>query len=79
MGAARNKVATSQLALPPDVCDAVSELDGYEGSRTTHRRTSLDSDLVFRDGHQAQMATVSGDVDHGLVAELTIPIGGAVR
>lgn len=64
--------ATSQLALPEDVCDTVYATGGYAQSVRNLRRSSLESDMVFRDGHDAQLATVTGDVDSGFTATLTI-------
>ncbi|MBC6447034.1 dioxygenase family protein [Actinokineospora xionganensis] len=66
--------ATSQLALPEDVCDAVYATDGYTQSVRNLGRTSLESDIVFRDGHDTQLATVTGDVGSGYTATLTIGI-----
>src|SRR5262245_54798040 len=45
---ASNKLATSQLALPKDVCDAVYATSGYQQSSTNMSRVSLSSDMVFR-------------------------------
>jgi protocatechuate 3,4-dioxygenase beta subunit len=68
-------VATSQIALPEDVCDAVYATDGYAQSVTNMARTSLDSDNVFGDdGAVDQLATVTGTVADGLVASLTVPV-----
>jgi protocatechuate 3,4-dioxygenase beta subunit len=68
-------VATSQIALPEDVCDAVYATDGYDQSVTNMARTSLDSDNVFGDdGAVDQLATVTGTVADGLVASLSVPV-----
>ena len=68
-------VATSQIALPEDVCDTVYATDGYDQSVTNMARTSLDSDNVFGDdGAVDQLATVTGTVADGLVASLTVPV-----
>ena len=37
-------------------------------------RTSLESDMVFADGHSLQLATVTGSVDEGYVASLNVPV-----
>ena len=67
--------ATSQVALPADVCDAVYATDGYEQSVTNLARTSLQSDMVFRDdGGVRQTPEVTGSVDAGYVATLTVPV-----
>lgn len=68
-------VKTSQLALPEAACNAVYATPGYEGSVGTMSRTTLTSDTVFGDdGGIHQLATVTGDVTSGYVANLTIGI-----
>jgi protocatechuate 3,4-dioxygenase beta subunit len=69
-----NKLRTSQLALPKDVCDTVYATSGYEQSVSALSRVSLDSDGVFSDGYSLQLATVTGDVSSGLTATLTVPV-----
>jgi protocatechuate 3,4-dioxygenase beta subunit len=69
-----NKLRTSQLALPEDACNAVYATDGYEASVANLARTSLDSDMVFGDGHSLQLAKVTGSVDEGYVATLNVPV-----
>ena len=44
------KLATSQIALPEDACHLVYATDGYEASVANLARTSLATDMVFRDG-----------------------------
>jgi protocatechuate 3,4-dioxygenase beta subunit len=73
---AGNKITTSQLALPEAVCSAVYATDGYAQSVANLARTSLDTDNVFRDGAASQLATVTGDVSSGLVANLSVPVRG---
>jgi protocatechuate 3,4-dioxygenase beta subunit len=73
---AGNKITTSQLALPEAVCRAVYTTDGYETSVTNVAGTSLATDNVFRDGAASQLATVTGDVSNGFVANLSIPVRG---
>jgi protocatechuate 3,4-dioxygenase beta subunit len=72
--AAGDPVATSQLAFPEDVCNLVYATEGYEQSVTNMTRTTLESDMVFRDGVTQQLAAMSGDVDTGFVARLTVPV-----
>ena len=48
--------------------------DGYAESVRNLAQTALDSDMVFADGSDQQLATVSGDVTQGYTAELTVPI-----
>jgi protocatechuate 3,4-dioxygenase beta subunit len=69
-----NKTTTSQLALPEAVCDTVYATDGYSASVRNMERTSLTNDMVFRDGWTTQLATVTGDVASGYVANLTVPV-----
>ncbi|MGP4046309.1 intradiol ring-cleavage dioxygenase [Streptomyces sp. 2A115] len=66
--------ATSQLALPKDVCDAVYASDGYASSVQTLGELSLESDSIFSDGVEQQMATVEGSVAKGYTATLTVPV-----
>jgi protocatechuate 3,4-dioxygenase beta subunit len=70
------KVRTSQLAFPEDVCNAVYATTGYSQSVTNLRGVTLSSDGIFRDGVTLQMATMSGSVEAGLVASLTVGISG---
>ncbi|MHA6782342.1 intradiol ring-cleavage dioxygenase [Pseudonocardia saturnea] len=70
-----NATVTSQLALPEDACTAVYATDGYDSSVRNLARTSLDSDMVFRDGYAAQLAAVTGDVTAGMAATLTVGVG----
>ena len=67
-------VATSQLALPEDTCKLVYATEGYESSVQNLARTSLQSDMVFRDSYQQQLAKMSGSVASGFTAELTVPV-----
>ena len=69
-----NTVATSQLAFPEPVCDEVYATDGYEQSVRNMQRLSLDSDNVFRDGYAQQLATVTGGLSSGIVANLSVPV-----
>jgi protocatechuate 3,4-dioxygenase beta subunit len=71
---AENLVTTSQLALPDAVCQAVYATGSYEQSVRNHARTSLTSDNVFRDGYASQLATVTGSVSAGYVANLSVPV-----
>lgn len=71
---ASHKMRTSQLALPQDVCEEVYATEGYEESVANLARTSLDSDMVFADGHTLQLAQVTGSVSEGYVATLNVPV-----
>jgi protocatechuate 3,4-dioxygenase beta subunit len=70
-----NKIATSQIALPEDACNAVYATDGYSESVTNLQQVSLETDNVFRDdGGVQQLGTVSGSVDAGYTVELSVPV-----
>jgi protocatechuate 3,4-dioxygenase beta subunit len=69
-----NKLNTSQLALPGDVCSEVYAQSGYEASVTNLAQISLATDSVFRDGASLQIATVTGSVGAGYVASLNVAI-----
>jgi protocatechuate 3,4-dioxygenase beta subunit len=68
------KLITSQMALPEDVCREVYATDGYSTSLRNMARTSLQDDNVFRDGYQNQLASISGSVSGGLVANLAVAV-----
>ena len=71
---AGNAVATSQVALPKDVCDQVYAQPGYSASVGNLARVSLATDNVFGDdGGVSQLATVTGDVTAGYTVAL--PVG----
>ena len=73
-----NVIATSQVALPQEVCDAVYSQPGYEASVSTMARVSLDSDNVFADdGGASQLASVTGDVSGGYTVALTVRVDTA--
>jgi protocatechuate 3,4-dioxygenase beta subunit len=81
-------IATSQLAFPEDVCNEVYATAGYESSVQALGQVSLDSDMVFSDGVDQQLATVTtaaeaadassttlaGDAATGYVATLTVAV-----
>ncbi len=69
-----SKLRTSQLAFPQEVCEAVYATEGYEASVQNLAGVSLDSDMVFSDGHSLQMAKVAGSVSEGYVATLNVPV-----
>ena len=70
-----NKIATSQIALPKDICDIVYATDGYSQSVTNLARVSLASDNVFGDdGGVHELGTVSGNVAAGLTVALAVPV-----
>lgn len=71
---AENKLRTSQLALPGDVCNDVYATDGYEQSVTNLSQLSLESDGIFSDGYSLQMAKVTGSVEEGYTVSLNVPV-----
>jgi len=71
---ATGKVATSQLALPQAQCAEVYATTGYESSVANFARISLATDNVFSDGAASETPTVSGNVNQGYVASLTVGI-----
>jgi protocatechuate 3,4-dioxygenase beta subunit len=72
---AGNLLATSQIALPKDVCDTVYAMTGYEQSVANMTRVSLASDMVFReDGGVRQLGRVGGSFSSGYTVGLTVPV-----
>jgi protocatechuate 3,4-dioxygenase beta subunit len=68
-------IATSQVALPQDTCEAVYATDGYAQSVENLSQVSLTSDNVFGDdGGVTQIATVAGDVSSGYTVALTAAV-----
>ncbi len=72
---AANAIATSQVALPQDVCEQVYAQEGYEESVNALSQVSLTSDNVFSDdGGASQLGTVTGDVDSGYTVTLAVGV-----
>ncbi len=67
-------IATSQLALPEDACAAVYGTEGYSDSVANLSSLSLETDNVFSDGAEDQVATVTGDPTSGYVSTLTVTV-----
>ncbi|WP_298820661.1 intradiol ring-cleavage dioxygenase [Chloroflexus sp.] len=74
---ARNVAHTSQLALPADICRQVYADSRYGNSLRNLGQLSLERDGIFRDGWETQMATVTGSLNEGLMARLTVGVPGA--
>ena len=72
--AARNVLATSQIALTENVCDTVYATDGYEQSRSNMTQVSLATDMVFSDGADLETPTVTGSVADGYVVSLPVRV-----
>jgi protocatechuate 3,4-dioxygenase beta subunit len=72
---ATSAIATSQVALPQDVCELVYAEDGYEASVGNLSAVSLDSDNVFGDdGGAGQLGTVTGSVSSGYTVTLAVGV-----
>ena len=72
---ASKAIATSQVALPKNVCDTVYAQTGYEQSAGNLTKVSLDTDNVFGDdGGVHQLGTVTGDVSKGYTVSLAVPV-----
>lgn len=72
---AGNKIATSQIALPADICEQVYAMTGYESSLDTFPQVTLESDGVFgEDGGERQLGTMSGTIDSNLAVALAVPV-----
>lgn len=72
---ASNKLRTSQIAFPEDVCnDVFDNAEGYEASQSTFAAITLDSDNVFSDGYSLQMGNLTGSVDDGYTLKLNVPV-----
>jgi protocatechuate 3,4-dioxygenase beta subunit len=68
-------VKTSQIALPKEACEVAYAVDGYETSAASLGEITLSSDIVFSDdGGIHQIASMSGSVEDGYVAALTIGV-----
>lgn len=72
--AATSLTNTSQLAFPKDVCDTVYATDGYSRSVTNLSELSLETDGIFSDGYDQQMAAMKGNTAEGYTATLTVPV-----
>lgn len=75
----RNKVLTSQFALPQTTCNTVYNLtSGYTSSRSNFQSISLSTDNVFRDNTTAQITAMtpafSGDATSGYSAAVTVGV-----
>lgn len=66
-------IATSQIALPKDVCEQVYGTTGYEASPANLARVSLETDMVFADSYQTELGTVTGSLA-GYTVTLAVPV-----
>lgn len=67
-------VATSQFAFPAEVTTAVYNSSLYAAKGQNSSVTSFSQDNVFNDSTEYQLATVTGDVNTGYIAELVVNI-----
>ena len=68
-------IATSQVAMPKDVCDTVYATDGYSASTTNLAEVSLADDNVFGDDDGAsQLGTVTGSATDGYTVTLDVKV-----
>ena len=73
-----NVIATSQVALPKNICQNVYAEEGYEASVSNLANVSLSSDGVFGDdGGASQLATVTGGVEKGYAVSLNVGVDTA--
>jgi len=71
---ASNRIKTSQFTFPLATLNEVYTATGYGTSVQNLSRISYATDNVFSDGTALQMATMSGDIVNGYVAELTVGV-----
>ena len=69
------KLRTSQIALPEEVCTAVYDGDDlYSASVANLARVSLDTDMVFSDGYASQVPTWEGSVADGYTITMNVGV-----
>jgi hypothetical protein len=73
-GSSAKSTVISQMAFPAEITTAVynSELYSSKGQNTSVKTFAADN--IFNDGVEYQLATVTGSVADGLVAELEVGI-----
>jgi protocatechuate 3,4-dioxygenase beta subunit len=71
---AANRVKTSQFTFPLSTLNEVYTATGYSASVRNLARISYATDNVFGDGTVLQMASMSGDMVTGYVADLTVGV-----
>ncbi|HKA83183.1 MAG TPA: intradiol ring-cleavage dioxygenase [Acidimicrobiales bacterium] len=67
-------LVTSQLAIPEDACNQVYAADGYAQSVTNLEALALESDMVFADGTDLQLATATGSAVDGFALRLSMVV-----
>jgi protocatechuate 3,4-dioxygenase beta subunit len=66
--------ATSQMAFPQEITTAVYNSALYTSKGQNTSVTSFAADNVFSDRREYQMATISGDLENGYIATLTVGV-----
>lgn len=66
--------ATSQIAFPPEITDAVYAVEPYSAKGPNTSVPTFADDNIFSDGTQYQMAVVSGDAGSGYSATLLVGV-----
>lgn len=71
---AANAILTSQVALPEAEVRGVYDLAEYAGSTANLDQVTLESDNVFADGWEQQLATFTGSLEQGYALSIDVPI-----
>ena len=66
--------ATSQIAFPEDITAAVYAVDPYAAKGPNTSVSNFSQDMVFADGTQYQMASMTGDPNSGYTATLLVGV-----
>ena len=66
--------ATSQIAFPQEITDAVYAVEPYASKGPNTSVATIDRDMVFSDGSQYQMASITGGADTRLLATLLVGV-----
>ncbi|RYZ74816.1 MAG: hypothetical protein EOP04_33915 [Proteobacteria bacterium] len=72
----KNKIATSQIALPAAQCKLAYAASGYSTSVTNLNKASLANDNVFSDGSSLQLPVIEGDAVSGFTIRLVVGVKG---
>jgi protocatechuate 3,4-dioxygenase beta subunit len=70
----RQAITTSQLALPEASNDEAFATTGYEASARNFAGMSLASDMIFSDGAEDQIPTMTGNPADGYTASLVVRV-----
>ncbi|RYZ62503.1 MAG: hypothetical protein EOP09_18740 [Proteobacteria bacterium] len=75
-GNVKNKIATSQIAMPAAPSKLVYATSSYTSSTSNFNKSNLSTDNVFSDGSSLQLPTVEGNVTDGFTVKLTVAVKG---